>query len=222
MTGINYVGTQIFNPGVTTINYSAEDAAGNKSTCSFTVTVTDNQSPTFTSCPSNYNVNTDEGYCSATFDPADPGITDNCYDLLAVTWVMTGATTGNSPATGINFLGTTTFNTGVTTITYTAVDPGGNNATCSFTVTVNDNEAPAFTFCPPGYSVNAGPGRCDAEINTQNPEYFDNCGISGLTWTITGATTGSGTGNIGQYTFNVGTSIVVYTLADNSAHAHMK
>ncbi|GAP45248.1 protein containing HYR domain [Lentimicrobium saccharophilum] len=217
MTGINYVGTQTFNPGVTTINYSAEDAAGNKNTCSYTVTVTDNQSPTFTSCPSNYNVSTDEGICSATFDPADPAVTDNCYDLLAVTWVMTGATTGNSPATGINFLGTTTFNTGVTTITYTAVDPGGNNATCSFTVTVTDNEAPAFTFCPPGYSVNAGPGRCDAEINTQNPEYFDNCGISGLTWTITGATTGSGTGNIGQYTFNVGTSIVVYTLADNSA-----
>ncbi|MHC1775250.1 MAG: HYR domain-containing protein [Lentimicrobium sp.] len=219
-TGINYLGTQTFNPGITTIIYTAGDAYGNRNTCSFTVTITDNQAPNFTSCPSNYNVSTDNGACNATFDPTDPVVTDNCYSLLAVTWTMTGATTGSSPVTGINFLGSTTFNTGTTTITYRAADPGGNTATCEFTVTVTDNELPQFVFCPSGYSVNSEPGRCYATITTQDPEVFDNCGISALTWSITGATTGSGSGNIGAFTFNTGTSTVVYTLSDNSTPPH--
>ncbi|MBK9357008.1 MAG: HYR domain-containing protein, partial [Bacteroidales bacterium] len=219
-TGLNYVGTQIFNPGITTIIYTAEDPYGNSSTCSYTVTITDTQAPVFTSCPSNYTVSTDPGECAATFDPVDPVVTDNCYDLLAITWAMSGATTGISPPTGINFIGITTFNPGITIITYTATDPSGSSATCSFSVTVSDNEAPQFIFCPSGYSVNSEPGRCYATISTQDPEVFDNCSISSLTWTITGATTGSGSGNIGAFTFNTGTSTVIYTLTDNSTPPH--
>ena len=41
---------------------------------------------------------------------------------------------------GINVLGTQTFNVGVTTVTYTVKDAAGNSATCSFTVTITDNE----------------------------------------------------------------------------------
>lgn len=39
-TGINYVGAQTFNVGVTYIAYTAIDAAGNQSNCQFSVTVT--------------------------------------------------------------------------------------------------------------------------------------------------------------------------------------
>ncbi|PKP29514.1 MAG: hypothetical protein CVU00_15245, partial [Bacteroidetes bacterium HGW-Bacteroidetes-17] len=215
-TGVNYVGSRTFNAGVTTITYYAEDAAGNSSTCSFTVTVTDTQSPVISNCPANISVGTDVGLCTATLDPPDPSITDNCYDLLAVTWAMTGTTTGTSPATGINFVGNTTFNPGVTTITYTARDPGSNMASCIFTVTVTDNQPPTFVFCPPGYNQGVNPGECFATIATTDPEPFDNCGISSLTWSISGATTVSGSGNIGNQNFNVGTSTVVYTLTDNS------
>lgn len=220
VTGVNYVGNRVFNAGVTTITYTAEDAAGNSSTCTFTVTVNDTQAPVFTYCPDDIPVDTDPGVCTATFDPPDPIVVDNCYDLLAVTWAMTGATAGNSPATGINFVGNTTFNPGVTIITYTASDPGGNTATCEFSVSVTDNEAPSFVFCPPGYNQGVDPGECFATIATTNPEPFDNCGIASLTWAMTGATIatspGTGLNFIGTYSFNVGTTHVVYTLTDNS------
>ncbi len=58
-TGINYVGTRAFNlngttgVGVTTVTYTVKDAAGNTTTCSFTVTVTDAWIPVISSQPSN-------------------------------------------------------------------------------------------------------------------------------------------------------------------------
>jgi hypothetical protein len=72
---------------------------------------------------------------SATF--SDPN--DNVESL---TWVMTGATTGQSTASGINNIGSHTFNLGVTTVTYTVTDALGLSATCSFTVTVIDDVIP--------------------------------------------------------------------------------
>jgi hypothetical protein len=58
-TGINYVGTYPFNlngttgSGVTTITYTVKDAAGNITTCSSTVTVTDAWIPVISGQPSN-------------------------------------------------------------------------------------------------------------------------------------------------------------------------
>jgi len=48
--------------------------------------------------------------------------------------IATGAITGNSPANGVNYIGTRTLNVGTTTVTYTAEDAVGNSANCSFTV----------------------------------------------------------------------------------------
>ncbi len=103
---------------------------------------------------------------------------------------MTGATTGNSAATGINNVGTKTFNTGVTTIAYTAKSANGNTATCSFTVTVTDNQAP-LVACPVPISQNVSGNACNKQIAVPNALASDNCGVTGLTWVMTGATTGS-------------------------------
>jgi hypothetical protein len=214
-----------FPVGTTTNTFVATDAAGNTSDCSFTVTITDSQAPEFTFCPENISINTDPGVCTATFTPDPPVVVDNCEELLNLTWVMAkdGVTLGESDPTGINFMGNTTFSPGVTTITYTAIDPGGNTADCEFTVTVTDNEAPSFVFCPSGYNQAVDPGECFATVITANPEPFDNCGISSLTWVMTGATTfasaNTGAHYIGTYPFNVGTTHVVYTLTDNSTPA---
>ena len=54
-------------------------------------------------------------------------VTDNC----------TGATLAYAPAAG------STFAVGTSVVTATATDVGGNTATCTFTVTVNDTEAPS-------------------------------------------------------------------------------
>jgi hypothetical protein len=63
-TGINNLGTQVFNLGTTTVTYTVSDAAGNTANCSYTVIVTDNINPTFTSCPTNLTPNVGAGTCT--------------------------------------------------------------------------------------------------------------------------------------------------------------
>ncbi len=55
---------------------------------------------------------------------------------------MTGATSATSPATGINLVGTYTFNEGITTVTYTVTDGAGLTATCSSNVTITPSSLP--------------------------------------------------------------------------------
>jgi gliding motility-associated-like protein len=55
---------------------------------------------------------------------------------------MTGATTASSASTGINQIGTYTFNTGLSTVTYLLTDPANNTSTCNFTVTITPSLLP--------------------------------------------------------------------------------
>ena len=130
----------VFPVGVTTVTYTFADAAGNVSLpCTFTVTVIDNTVPIIT-CPGNIvNPPINTAGCLATVVTANPTFSDNCQ-VTRLTWAITGAgitPSATSPTTGINFLGTRTFNFGVTTVTYTATDASGNTATCSYTVSVS-------------------------------------------------------------------------------------
>src|SRR5207244_856809 len=54
----------LFPLGVTTNSFVVSDAAGNTATCSFTVTVLDNQAPVIV-CPANITQNTDTNACRA-------------------------------------------------------------------------------------------------------------------------------------------------------------
>ena len=98
---------------------------------------------------------------------------------------MTGANNENSPLTGINNVGTHTFNVGVTSVVYKVYDAAGNSASCSYTVTVNDVQNPTIA-CTSNYVVNNNTGNCSATINTSNPVIADNCGVTKLIWTMTG------------------------------------
>jgi len=148
-----------FPVGTTTVTATATNICGVAS-CTFTITVIDNEQPTIT-CPANIVRNTDPGVCYATIAVPDPVRADNCAVTL-LTWVMTGATTGASPTTGINVVGTRQFNlngttgSGVTTITYTVGDAAGNTRTCSFTVTVNDLVLPVISGQPANRTVCVG------------------------------------------------------------------
>src|SRR5207247_2288202 len=114
-----------FPKGITTNCFTVTDTSGNTAKCSFTVTVNDNQPPSI-SCPANITQSTDSGQCSAVVNYTIPTPSDNCP----------GATASCSPASG------STFAKGTTTVTCTATDASGNTASCSFTVTVNDTQAP--------------------------------------------------------------------------------
>ena len=119
-----------FPVGTTTVTCTATDAASNTATCSFTVTVNDTQAPTIT-CPATVTAtaNTMQGGVPGAnvFYPA-PTTSDNCPG--SVTVVCT-------PASG------SFFPQGTTTVNCTATDPGGNMASCSFTVSVSV----AFDVC---------------------------------------------------------------------------
>ena len=207
-----------FPVGITTNTFQVADAAGNISTCSFTVTVTDNEPPIIADCPTNYTLYTDPFECYANLDPDDPAISDNCSALLSLTWEMTGATIGSSPLTGVNYIGSTDFNTGRTTVTYSLSDASGNApATCTFTVTVFDNE-PAYISCPLGVSVGVNSGACTYTYTPGPPIYYDNCGINTLTWVMAGATTGAspltGINLVPATAFNLGITTITYNVTD--------
>jgi hypothetical protein len=214
-TGINYLGTQTFNVGVTTITYTATDASTNTATCSFTVTVTDTQAPTV-SCPANISQNVDAGVCTKTLTPASPTYSDNC-SVTVLSWALTGATTGNSAATGINILPSTAFNRGVTTVTYTVKDAANNTNTCSFTVTVTDNILPVVN-CPANIAQNVTAGVCTRTLTPTAPTYSDNCAVTVLTWAMTGVNTGSsaatGINTVPSTAFNTGVTTITYTAKD--------
>lgn len=144
-----------FGIGTTTITFRASDTEGNLATCSFTVTVVDNQAPSI-SCPSNISVSNDPGQCGAAVSYSATA-SDNCP----------GVNVAVSPASG------SFFAIGTTTVNATAVDASGNTSACSFMVTVSDNEAPAVT-CSGNISLNNDAGLCGA-VASFTASASDNC-----------------------------------------------
>jgi len=64
--------------------------------------------------------------------------------------------------------------TGVNTAVFTVTDGAGLTASCSYQVTVVDDEAPIFD-CPDDLAVNTDPGVCGAIVNYDIPTVTDNC-----------------------------------------------
>jgi len=172
-----------FPVGVTTVTCTATDASSNTSSCSFTVTVNDTQLPSV-NCPMSIIANTDSGQCTAVVTYTTPTASDNCP----------GATVVCSPASG------SSFPKGVTTVTCTATDASNNTSSCSFSVTVNDNQLPTLN-CPSNQSViGTGP----TVVNYTTPTPTDNCpGVSAAS-----CVPASGS------TFPVGTTTVTCTATD--------
>ena len=187
----------IFDKGITTVKWTATDAAGNTSTCSFTVTVEDHQLPSITA-PGNVNVNTNDGVCYATgVSLGSVTSSDNCP----------GQTVGNDAPSQ--------FPKGVTTVVWTASDASGNTSTASQTVTVVDNEKPVITSCP------TVPLQCYASSGNYTIPAIaanDNCGTITYSYLITGATTRSGSTSNASGSFDVGTNTIAWTATDGAGN----
>lgn len=150
-----------FLVGATTVVLQATDAAGNASTCSFTITVVDDAPPTVT-CPADLSVPADAGACGAVVDYALPIATDNCSGPLTV------QPTDNAYSPG-NF-----FPVGTTTVQFQTTDAAGNSGTCSFQVKVVDAQPPVIP-CPGDISVPADAGACGAVVSYPMPTATDAC-----------------------------------------------
>jgi uncharacterized repeat protein (TIGR01451 family) len=105
--------------GVTTITCTGTDAAGASGICSTTITVNDCESPRI-ACPPNITVAAGAA-CSAVVAYETPSATDNCGASVSIAC---------HPPSG------STFTTGQTPVTCTAIDSSGNMDSCAFTVTV--------------------------------------------------------------------------------------
>jgi hypothetical protein len=178
----------VFPVGITTNTYSATDGNGNTSYCTFTVTVTDTESPV----PDMGSLPVINAECSATVSVI-PTATDNCAGALngTTTDPLTYATPGTY------------------TVTWTYDDGNGNISTQTQSVTILDNDAPVPTLASlPGLTgcsvaVSGTPtatDSCEGAINgtTTDPLTYTTPGVYTITWTYT-----DGNGNTSTQTQSV-------------------
>lgn len=136
----------LFNVGTTYITYYATDECENTDSCQLSITVLPNDPPVIL-CPPDTILFTDEGVCTAAFDPGTPN-TVSGTPPFAWQWIMTGATVDSDTTNPIQPL-PYTFNLGTTTITWIASNISGSD-TCEQVVEVRDTVPPSFTV-PPAY-----------------------------------------------------------------------
>lgn len=182
----------VFPVGTTTVTYVATDDQGNSSACRFDVTVNDVQDPTLTACPANITQDTDPDMCDAVVTWTPPTANDNCPGVIR--------TSTHNPGD--------TFALGTTTVTYTATDASGNNVSCSFDITIEDNQDPEIT-CPGDTIIFTDPNQCGAVFSYAAPVGTDNC-VGAVTNQTD--TTGLSSGSF----FPKGTTTLEYTV--NDAH----
>lgn len=146
--------------GGTLITISVNDVSGNESVKTFTVTVTDTLKPVVV-CPESQEriLPSGENTYIALADEFNPAsVTDNCT-LQALANNLNGLST----LEGIS------LNPGTTRITWTATDGSGNQATCSFDVTVS-HAAEVGTHNEPAIRVYPNPFTSFIEIEVNHPD----------------------------------------------------
>lgn len=136
-------------------------------------------------------------------DPC-PGTYKRLY--VQATYQSTVTTTSSSTTPTLSF---GCSNKGANTVTLNVTDAAGNVNTQTAVVTVQDNTAPVITTAVPNQSI------CGAAGNYTIPALVatDNCSAT-VTYSITGATTRSGSGSNASGTFNTGTSLITWTVTD--------
>ncbi|WP_439883452.1 HYR domain-containing protein [Pontibacter sp. MBLB2868] len=179
----------LFPVGTTTNTFVARDAAGNTSTNSFDVTVTDAQKPTVIT--RNITVALDASG-AATITPAmvNNGSTDNC----GIATVTLDKTTFNCANMGAN------------SVTLTVTDASGNRQSSTATVTVEDKTAPVAKARDITVQLNASGNAVVTAADIDNGS-TDACGIASLALDKTNFDCS-----------NVGTNLVTLTVTDNNGN----
>jgi len=182
--------------GTHVVNWTVIDVHSLVSFCSFQVDISDDEAPIVT-CPSDIQINTQASVCTASVGFGRFTASDNCA-VIASGLISNGMYGNNS-----------VFQMGNRTVAYHAQDLQGNNASCTFVVSVQDHEAPAIT-CPQDLSKSNNLGVCGAVVNYSTPVFRDNCANSTLSLT-------SGLSPLSN--FSVGSSAVTYTTTDVSGNS---
>ena len=123
-----------FNIGTVSVLYAVEEVGSIRATCSFDVTIIDNQPPIF-SCPPDQELNVTQ-FVSSVAVPvgliAPVDVSDNSQAVVSFT----------------SNVSDTQLSIGVHYIQLTGTDQSGNSATCVFIIDVMDMFPPMFDSCP--------------------------------------------------------------------------
>ncbi|MFK7983254.1 MAG: HYR domain-containing protein [Saprospiraceae bacterium] len=174
----------------TTITFTVTDASGNQASCDFKIAVEDTHKPTFgNTCPTYPVQYVQPGECGINFVATNLAPQDNCgIDTYICTFRLpNGDIFTTPPSTAPVFLPV-----GTTNVSHVITDFNGNQAECSYTITVADNEAPTLTFnnnhpnYPLGLYTDGDtlhlPAGTIVEFTTEDIEALDNCEIDELTF----------------------------------------
>jgi len=200
----NYTGLLPPNCGGSiTVTFTGEDGCGNTATCTANIIMDDTSVPDFLNFPSDMTINVDVDMCGSNPIFSTPSAMDACGATVTQT---------AGPASG------TAFPLGDTTIEFTAIDQCGNSASDSFVITVVDSDVPLI-LCPSTPVAECTDiGSCVWTSANIGPSLgLENCPGYTITYTITGATTSTGTDDASGTIFNLGASEVCYTITDSSA-----
>lgn len=178
-TVVSGIGTQ------QNISLYAEDAVGNQTSCSFTITVADTTRPTVT-CPGTQSIST-IGNCQYNIPDLSSMVTFS--DLCDVS-----PSYSQSPNTG-------TTVSGIVMVTVSITDASGNTNTCIVQTQPDDTTPPVIT-CPNDMAS------CDSVFTYNNPVASDDCGLVTIAQT-------DGTGYASGDTYPVGVTTLEYTATDD-------
>ena len=177
--------------GSRVITYTATDALGATTTCSFVHILQDTIAPVISNCPENMEVNfSKEEICDLSVTWSPPIFLERC----------------SSTETDVqsNFAPGDNFPVGTSIVTYTATDIDGNSSQCSFEVIVTGSDPITFDKRPENVVINALPGECGANYDWEGPP----AAISGCAPVTLIANFESGG------FFPVGTTVVEYVATD--------
>ena len=170
---------EFFDLGQVTVNCTVFDAAGNSSTESFSVTVIDDEAPTF-ECVADIIVNADATIVS---DPdnilteianAGCNMVEINFNLPTATDACSAVITTQSEG---EFDNGDVFPAGSYTLEYTATDVVGNATSCSFDVTINQEIGPDVEPTFMGGLCEGGSGKlCVAGVQNATYAWFDPAG----------------------------------------------
>jgi hypothetical protein len=183
--------------------WTARDACDNSRSRSQTINVIDTTAPVIT-CPANIILSG----CNPAVPAANSALvtaTDNCTASGAIVIVHVGDV--------LNTIGCTE----TITRTYKATDACGNFSTCTQLITRTTDTTPPVITCSSSQTF------CQVVGNTYTIPTLvanDNCsGALKTTYNVTGATTGSGSGNDASGIFNIGVSTITWTVIDACGNA---
>ncbi|WP_170115466.1 kelch repeat-containing protein [Melittangium boletus] len=167
--------------GTQQVTLTCQDTAGNSASCTSTVTVKDMEPPVIT-CPSVPVLACMDGGAQASFAPTAQ---DACGAV----------STTCGPASGA------TFPLGTTNTLCTATDASGNRASCSFNVTVRDDEPPQLT-CPKPSTLECERGHA---VDLPPATASDTCALARVEKPVLAS-------------FPLGTTLLTYKAADTAGH----